>query len=301
MNRVRVRIPGSTSNLGAAFDALGLALGIYNEVDLTATGAGLEIRVEGEGRGVLEAAGEDNLVVRAASAILERLGRRPPGLRVRLVNRIPLRRGLGSSATATLGGIVAGAALVGQTLPSEEILSLALTFEGHPDNVAPCLLGGLTTAVVADGRVLSIRLPVPGALQAVAVVPTREIPTSEARAILPKVVPLQDAVFNVTRAALMVAAMVNGDLGLLREGARDRLHQPYRADLLPGLLEIIEEGYRAGALACFLSGAGSTVLALVTEGGDPIGRHLQEFWKARFEIESSYRLLGIDRTGLQIL
>jgi homoserine kinase len=215
------------------------------------------------------------------------------------VNRIPLGRGLGSSSAAIVGGIAAGARLVGEPLAPEEILRLALPFEGHPDNIAPCVLGGFTVAATtADGRVHCLRVPLARALRAVAVVPDVRLATADARRALPAQVSLGDAVFNVNRAALLVAALGQGRFDLLREAVADRLHQPYRAPLLPGMLEVLEAGYAAGALACFLSGAGSTVLALADGREQEIGAAMQSRWRDGFRMTSRVQILDVDHRGL---
>ncbi len=301
MRRARVRVPASTANLGSGFDTLGMALTLYNEVELTEGRDGVQLLVEGEGKSVLEKAGAQNLVLRAVQSTLKDLGASPPGLRVRQINRIPLRRGLGSSAAACLGGIAAAAHLVGAELPTDEILSRALRFEGHPDNITPALMGGLTASAIVEGRVISARVRVPKRLKAVVVIPRLEIATKRARAVLPKQVPFQDVVFNLNRLALLMAGLTTDRLDLLGVGSEDRLHQPYRAALLPGMEAILEEGRRAGALASFLSGAGSSLMALVSDDGDEIGRRMSERWRREFGVENSVRLLEIDRQGLVYL
>src|SRR5574341_1124989 len=297
--KVSVRVPATTANLGSGFDTLGLALGLHNDVELEAAEAGFELTVEGEGAAELQALGPQNLVVRAAEAAFKAVGRRPAGLRARFVNRIPLGRGLGSSSAAAVAGIAAGARLVGEPLPPDEVLRLALPFEGHPDNIAPCVLGGLTVAATADGRVHCLRIPMPRPLRAVAVIPDVRLATADARRALPAQVPLADAVFNVNRAALLVAALSQGRFDVLREAVGDRLHQPYRAPLLPGMMEVMEAGYAAGALACFLSGAGSTVLALADGGEEAIGAAMQSRWRDAFHTESRVQVLSVDPDGLR--
>ncbi len=301
MRRARVRVPASTANLGSGFDTLGMALALYNEIELTEEGHGVQLFVEGEGKPALEKAGPQTLVVRAVQAMLGEFGANLSGLKVRQINRIPLRRGLGSSAAACVGGIAAAARLAGVELSPDEILTRALPFEGHPDNITPALIGGLTASAIIDGRVAFAKLPVPDRLKAVAVIPNLEMATKRAREVLPKQVPFQDAVFNLTRLALLLAGLATGRLDLLAAGSEDRLHQPYRAGLLPGMEAILEEGRRAGALATFLSGAGSTLLALVSGDGNEIGRRMGERWRQEFGVENSVRLLEIERQGLLYL
>ncbi|HET7853465.1 MAG TPA: homoserine kinase [Candidatus Methylomirabilis sp.] len=292
-------MPGSTANLGSGFDVLGLALGLYNTIEIEKIAHGVELTVEGEGAEHLQRNAERSLVVRAARAAFAHLGVTPPGLRIHLKNEIPLKRGLGSSGTACLGGIVGAAALVGQPLSPADILRLALPLEGHPDNITPSLVGGLTATCVSEGAVRYVKIPIPKAIQIVAVIPDRELSTAEARRALPPQVPLADAVYNVGRAAMLVGALVTGDLGLLDEATRDRLHQPYRAKLLPGMDEVLETGRRTGALAAFLSGAGSTVVALVDREAEAIGREMVDAW-ARKGIRAQAKVLTIDLEGVRL-
>ena len=297
---VRVRVPASTANLGPGFDALGMALGLYNEIEVEVAGVGLRLDVEGEGAERLQSLGRQNLVARAVTGTLERLGRPAEGLRVRMVNRIPLSRGLGSSSAAALGGVAAAAELARASLTPEELLDLALPLEGHPDNITPALLGGLTVATVVDGKVRCVKLPVPEGLSAVAVIPEFHLSTAKARRALPPTVPRADAVFNVGRVALLLAAMQSGRLDLLRGAVQDRLHQPYRAPLVPGMDEVLTEGEAAGALACFLSGAGPTLLALVTGDGTAIGERMARRWMEQANVTARVLGLPIDREGLRI-
>ena len=297
---VRVRVPASTANLGAGFDALGMALGLYNEVEVEVAGRGLSLEITGEGAERLQALGERNLVSRTVSQTLRHLGVAAEGLRIRMLNRIPLSRGLGSSSAAVMGGVAAAAALAGATIEPEPMLDLALPYEGHPDNITPALLGGLTVATLVHGQVRCVKLPVPPDLQAVAVIPEFHLSTALARKALPPTVPRADAVFNVGRVALFLAAMQSGRLDLLREAARDRLHQPYRAPLVPGMSDVLEEGERAGALACFLSGAGPTLLALVCGDGEAIGARMAACWKERAGVTARVLALPIERDGLKI-
>jgi homoserine kinase len=298
--QVRVRVPASTANLGPGFDALGMALGLYNEIEVALEGDGLRLEVDGEGAERLQALGGRNLVSRSVMETLERLGLRESGFRIRMLNRIPLSRGLGSSSAAAMGGVAAAAALAGASLGPEELLDLALPFEGHPDNITPALLGGLTVSTLVGGKVCCVKLPVPDGLQAVAVVPEFSLSTAKARKALPHLVPREDAVFNVGRVALLLAALQSGRLDLLREAAQDRLHQPYRAPLVPGMPEVLAEGERAGALACFLSGAGPTLLALTTGDGGEIGRRMVACWQAQANVTARAVPLRIDHDGLVV-
>jgi homoserine kinase len=299
--RVKVRVPASSANLGPGFDVLGLALGLYNEIEVRLEGDRLQVAVEGEGAERLQSLGAQNLVARATLGTLRRLGVQDEGLSVHMLNRIPLSRGLGSSSAAAVGGVVAAVALADAAQGPEDILDLALPLEGHPDNIASALLGGLTVATVVDGRVRCVKLPVPHALRVLAVIPAFHLPTAKARKALPPTVARPDAVFNLGRLALFLAALQTGRLDLLRDAARDRLHQPYRAALIPGMEEVLAEGERAGALACFLSGAGPTLLALVGEDGQDVGGRMAARWRDVSGVAADVRELAIDPDGAVVL
>lgn len=272
--RVRVRVPATSANLGPGFDVLGLALALHNEMDFEES-EGVAVSIAGEGAGRL-ATGADNVVVRGARMAFEAAGRPWRGVRLRCVNRIPPSRGLGSSAAAWVGGLVGGNALCGAPLDRDALLTLAARAEGHPDNVTAALLGGLTVSCWAGDRVAAVSLPVPGNIRWVVLVPETEGSTRAARAVLPDSVSREDAVFNLQRVSLLVAALATGKSDLLGVAMEDRLHQPYRAQLFPWLAAVIPAAVRAGALACALSGAGPSVLAVVQGPGDAVGRAMEE-------------------------
>lgn len=263
---LRVRVPATTANLGAGFDCLGLALSLFNEVEAE-TADELDIRVEGEGAAELPA-DATNLVWRAAQRVFEHVSHAPRGARLRLRNAIPLESGLGSSAAATVAGLMIGNALVGAPLDEAALLDLAVTMEGHPDNVAPALLGGLVVAGQADSaRLLVERVAIP-ALTVVVVMPSFRLSTALARQALPASVPMADAVFNLSHTALTLLALQRGDYAALIDAMTDRLHQPYRAPLAPGLAAALDAARARGAAAA-ISGAGPAVIAF------PASRHAE--------------------------
>lgn len=268
---VRVRVPATSANLGPGFDCLGMALDLHNTVEMETTAGGVRVTAEGEGAEALAGAAE-NLVLTAARRLFAAAGRAPAGLRLHLTNTVPLARGLGSSATAIVGGLAAANALLGNPLDILDVLDLAVELEGHPDNVTPALLGGVTASCLTEGagagpggrRSVFARFDPPEGLALAVIVPERPLPTAEARAVLPRQVDRGDAVFNLQRACLMVAALRDGRFDLLAAALDDRLHQPYRATLLPGLSEALGQARREPALlgAC-LSGSGSSVLVFL--------------------------------------
>ena len=263
---VRVTTPATSANLGPGFDALGLALGLHDEVTARATAGGLTVSVTGEGAGELPT-DERHLVVRSMAAAFEVIGTRPAGLDVACTNRIPQARGLGSSSSAVVAGILAARAIVADgvaRLPDEDVLCLAAELEGHPDNVAACLLGGFTIAWLEQGaldRPRAVRLDPAETVRPVVFVPVERGLTEEARAALPERVPHVDAAFNAARSALLVHALT-GAPELLLAATDDRLHQGYRALAAPATAALVAALREAG-VAAVVSGAGPSVLALV--------------------------------------
>ncbi len=254
-----VEVPASVANLGSGFDGLGVALALYLRVE----GGPAEEDVflyHGEGR---VEDGANSLVHRAWRAAFQVVEQPPPPLAVRVENPIPLARGLGSSAAAAVAGAALADLALGGALGRQGVFEVAATLEGHPDNAGASAFGGLVVGVGPPWQAVSLPLP-EGLLFAVAA-PPFTVPTEKARRALPAAVPLADAVFNLTRAALWPAALAAGRLDLLKEAARDRLHQPYRLGLMPGAEAAIEAAYAAGALAAFVGGAGPAVAALVDE------------------------------------
>ncbi|MBI4637569.1 MAG: homoserine kinase [Candidatus Rokubacteria bacterium] len=294
--RVHVQVPATSANLGPGFDALGVALGLHNEVRVSEA-TRVTVSVEGEGAGLLPT-GEDNVVARGVRLACEAAGRRLAGCAIQCVNRIPLSRGLGSSAAAWVGGLVAGNALLGAPLSREALLTLAARAEGHPDNVAAALFGGLTVACGGADGVVAVPLPVPAALGWVALVPEVMASTAEARALLPASVPHLDAVFNVQRVALLLASLQAGRTEPLREALLDRLHQPYRLRLFPWMSDVAAAARAAGALGCVLSGAGPSLLAIVA-GDAPAVAEAMEAALRRVGVPGVARVLRVDPVGAQ--
>jgi homoserine kinase len=266
---VVVRVPATSANLGPGFDAFGLALACYDQVEARVTRGRLTVRVEGEGERTA-GLGERHLVVTAMRAAFDKMGGHPDGLALECVNAIPHGRGLGSSAAAVVSGILAARALAGDgadRLPDAEVLRLAADLEGHPDNVAACLTGGLTIAWRSGGPVRLLRLDVLGALTAVVCVAPTTMATHEARCALPAVVPHADAAANAARSALLLAGLTR-DPSLLFDATEDFLHQRYRAAAMPETAELLHRLRQAG-IAAVVSGAGPSVLALGLADAEP--------------------------------
>ncbi|HEY8477897.1 MAG TPA: homoserine kinase [Chloroflexota bacterium] len=292
--RVAVRVPATTANLGPGFDALGMALGLYNTV-VAEPGDGPEVVVEGEGADRLPRDAR-NLVYRSAEEAARRIGGTLPPLRLRCANAIPPARGLGSSSAAIVAGLMIGNALLGGPWDPEQVLATAAELEGHPDNVTPAVFGGLQVCVVDRGRVCHVAVPVERRLRVALFIPDVPMATRGARRVVPRRVSLADAVHNLGRTALLVAAMATGRLDVLGVATQDRLHQPPRAALFPALPILLAAAMEHGALGAFLSGAGSTVAALVDERGEMVAEAMART-AAREGVTGRARVVEISQEG----
>lgn len=290
---IHIKVPASTSNFGSGFDAFGLALNLYNHfyVDFSDS---YRVNIEGEGKNLPQ--DESNLFIRVYKRACQVLGIKERPLWLRQLNNVPAARGLGSSATAIVGGILACESLNFANLSLEEKLKIAFEFEPHPDNLLPAFLGGFVLCAGSESGVKFLRLEFPEELKVVLCVPDFELSTERARAVLKKEVPLKDAVYNLQRSALFVASLLSKNFQLLKEATKDRLHQPYRAELIPGFWHVIEKAYEAGALAVFLSGAGPSVASLCTEKAKDIGKAMLQAFKDA-GTASKYYILSASEEG----
>jgi homoserine kinase len=291
---IRVRVPATSANLGAGFDCYGLALSLFNEMEVSLADE-TSLDITGEGADELPR-DERNLVLRSLRWYFDAVGQAMPDVRISTRNVIPVSRGLGGSSAGIISGLMAGNALAGDLLSPNDLLDMAVAIEGHPDNVAPAMLGGIIVGVMDGKRLVTDSLPVPAGLRTVIFVPNFEMITEQARAILPKEVTRADVIYNLSRTALFAAAMVSGKLDLLREAMRDRLHQPYRTAMFPAMPYIIEAAVEAGALGACLSGAGSSILALVS-GHDNAVSQAMEAAASKHGVEGHSLLLDISMTG----
>jgi homoserine kinase len=270
-----VEAPATIANLGAGYDCLGLAVELPLRVTVEAVPPGsdasaIDLTVEGDCVGELPEDRSNRFVVALETGLTELGfgGFDRVGWRIRMSNPIPLERGLGSSAAATVAGLVAAGALAGRSLDPATALRVATRIEGHPDNVAPALLGGLVASVALEDRVEAVRIDPPRDMQVVAWIPERKLPTSEMRRVLPDSVPRADAIANLARVAVGMAGLSAGRLDVLRLLTEDRLHEPYRASVYPELPELVAAARASGALGACLAGAGSTVVAFVDASDD---------------------------------
>jgi homoserine kinase len=289
-------VPATSANLGPGFDALGLALTVHDEVEAWVTPGGLTLEVTGEGADDVADAGEKHLVVRAIRAAFDGLGGQPPGIALRCVNRIPHGRGLGSSAAAIVAGVLAARALAGADVTPEAALPLANELEGHPDNVAPCLFGGLTIAWMVGARARAIRLETLPDITPVAIIAPNPVSTEVARGLLPSHVPHADAARNAGRSALLVAALTTRPDALL-DATEDLLHQDYRAPAMPETHDLVCR-LRTAGIPAVVSGAGPSVLAFLGTG--PAGRDMLDSTVKETGIGWLVSPLDVERQGASV-
>jgi len=301
MNKVSIRVPATSANCGSGFDTLGLACTLYNEVTYEITSSrGFQLEVTGEGAEYLKPCGRNLAFASFLRVWNEVTARERIGLKVTMHNRIPMSRGLGSSSSAIVAGIYAGNILSGNRFNDDELLGFATEIEGHPDNVAPALLGGFTISYMDGLKAHSLRVEPAKPLKFIAVVPERRLPTVLARQAIPKTVSHHDAVFNTSRASLLVGALLSGEYQYLASGLEDKLHQPYRAHLIPGLDDVFEAARNAGAYNAIISGAGSTVMAYADVNADheKIACAMQDAFLKNNE-PCAYHILDLDLDGVK--
>lgn len=293
-----IRVPSSTSNLGPAFDAVGLALNLYLTVSVHPIESG-PCRFEYSGEDAhLIPADNSNLIWRSMVRFAEGTGVRLPPFSLRVDNQIPIGRGLGSSAAALLASAAAASWLCQLGWNNERLLEVVAAVEGHPDNVAPSLWGGLVASISGETTLCS-KSEFPAAWTVVAVIPDRGIETTAARSILPEQVPRRDAVYNIQRTAFLMAQLVQGRREGLRAAMSDVLHQPYRADLMPGLKEALAIESLPGLLGVAVSGAGSGVIAFADSNEIEIGARISDVFQEH-GVSTQVRLLKADNDGIRI-
>ena len=294
---ITIKVPATSANLGPGFDSLGLALDLWNETTFTPANE-FSVQVNGEGADRLSS-GRNNLILRTAQRLAERSGKPLLPFHAECINLIPLSSGMGSSSAAILTGLLAGNALLDSPLSQEDILNLASEMEGHPDNVASALLGGLVVATVNEGRVIAHQVPIGADFHITIVLPDFYLPTKQARAALPKKVLIRDAVYNISRAVLITEAFRGGDLSLLGEAMSDKLHQPYRLPLIPGAQSAMDAAREAGASAVALSGAGPGLIAFSSKTESNIGESMKRAFEAS-GLEARIFHLGVSSQGAEI-
>lgn len=260
---IEIRVPATSANIGPGFDCLGIALNLYNRYFIEEIKEGLII--EGCDK---EFANENNLIYTSMKKCFRKVGYNYKGIKIKIEHDIPVSRGLGSSAACILGGIIGANEIAGRVLSKDEILQLATEIEGHPDNVAPALFGGMMVSLLEDNRVYHSRIEIAKGLKFLALIPDFKLSTEESRAILPKKIPYKDGVFNVGRVSLMISTLINGQFDLIKIACKDSLHQKYRGSLIEDYDMIMKYCESLDSFGVFLSGAGPTIMVILKEVND---------------------------------
>ena len=308
--KVTARVPATTANLGPGFDSFGMALPIYNEITIEETvmpGTGIEISVIADNQEDLNImmipTDNTNIVYKAVELLYNSIGQTPSELKITIKSDIPIAKGLGSSASVIVGGLMAANELLGRPADEAALLSIATEVEGHPDNVTPAIVGGIViSSQEEDGSVVYRKLNWPEDWKIMVCVPDYELVTDIARSVIPKEIPLKDAIFNLKRSAMFVQAVSTADEELMKLALTDKLHQPYRMKLVPGLNEIINNlKHEEDVLGCVLSGAGPAIL-VITKGNsqEQIKDIIKNTW-LDLNVKSDIQVLKIEDTGAVIL
>lgn len=261
---IKIKIPATSANLGAGYDSLGLALDFYNEVNMEECDTIDITSLDG----ISIPTDKTNLIYKSASDLFKVCGKVLKGLKLEQTNNIPMARGLGSSSACIVAGLVGANTLLNNPLSTDDLVDIAAQIEGHPDNTAPALLGGIVTAVFDGKKVHWVKQEVYTKLKFVAIIPDFELKTDKARACIPKEISHKDAVYNLSRAALFSASLLTGKFENLRTAVHDKLHQPYRMELIPRCKEVFDIAYNHGAYGVYISGAGPAVMAIVDDNND---------------------------------
>ncbi len=310
--KVSVKVPATTANLGPGFDCMGMALPIYNTVTIEETvlpGTGIEINVIAEDETADELSlehipmDENSIIYKAVELLYNSIGQTPSELKITIHSQIPIARGLGSSASVIVGGLLAANELLGHPADEAALLSIATEVEGHPDNVTPAIVGGLViTSSEDDGSIVYRKLDWPQDWHLTVCVPEYELATDISRSVLPKEVPMEDAVFNAKRLGMFIHAIHTKDAKLMKLALKDRLHQPYRMKLVPGLEKIIENlKHEENVLGCVLSGAGPSILIISEKNNlDRIKDIVRETW-ANLNVKADIYTLPVENNGAQII
>lgn len=257
---IEVVVPATSANFGPGFDTLGVGLNLYNKFYIEEIEKGLIIEGCEE-----QYRNENNLVYTSMKRCFEKIGYKEKGIKITIESDIPPSRGLGSSASCIVAGVLGANGIAGNKLDTDDILTIATEIEGHPDNIVPALLGGMTTAIYENDSVYFDKVNIKEGVKFCALIPNFRLSTEKSRAVLPKEVAYKDAIFNVGRVSLMITSLTNGNFDMLKVACQDKLHQPYRGKLIESYDEVVNTSKELGALGVFLSGAGPTIMALLEE------------------------------------
>lgn len=310
--KVSVKVPATTANFGSGFDCFGMAIPIYNIITIEETvlpGTGVEINIISETDDDDELAiehipkDENNIIYKAVELLYNSIGQSPTELKINIKSQIPIAKGLGSSASIIVGGLLAANELLGKPADEAALLSIAAEVEGHPDNITPAIVGGMVmTSQEDDGSIVYRKLPWPEEWHLTLCIPDYELATDISRSVLPKEVPLEDATFNSRRTAMFVEALYTKDAGLMKLALQDKLHQSYRMKLVPGLNDIIDSlKHEENVMGCVLSGAGPAILIISQRNNlEKIKSIVSDTW-ANYNVKTDIRTFKVEENGAQIL
>mgnify|MGYP001809729373 CR=1 FL=1 len=310
--KVTVKVPATTANFGAGFDCFGMALPIYNVITIEETvlpGTGIEINIMSETDNDDEFAiehipkDENNIIYKAVEMLYNSIGQSPSELKINIKSQIPIAKGLGSSAAIIVGGLLAANELLGKPADEAALLSIATEVEGHPDNVVPAIIGGLVlTSQEEDGSIVYRKLTWPEEWHLTICVPDYELATDISRSVLPKEIPLQNATFNTRRTAMFIEALHTKDAELMKLALQDKLHQPYRTKLVPGLQDIMDNlKHEENVIGCVLSGAGPSILIISQKNNlDRIKSIVSDTWE-NYNVKTDIHTYKVEEKGAQVL
>ncbi len=291
---IRLRVPASSANMGAGFDTLGVALGLYSHIEIEEISSGVEI-VNRNSQSFVPR-DKNNLIYRAMIYLFENVGYTPKGYRIVQNSRIPMTRGLGSSSACIIGGMLAGNIISGRKLSYGEIIHLAAKMEGHPDNVGPALYGGFCVSLTDDSKTIIKSAKIDRNIKFAVIIPDYFVATKKSRGVLPSRVDFRDAVYNIGHASMFQAAMLSGDMAALRMGVKDALHQQYRKSYVDGMEEIFEKTYKLGSHATYLSGSGPTILSVLDGNYYEFRNGMSRYFREN-SLEWKCMILPIDNVG----
>lgn len=280
---LKIRVPATSANLGPGFDSLGMALDMYNYYTFD----------QGQGE-------EDNLVHEAYRNTFQKLGKDYIPVKISIEAEIPISRGLGSSAACIVGGIMGALGMMNLELDKGLILELATEMEGHPDNVAPAIFGGLITSVLENGKVYTNNINIDSNYRFLAIIPDYTLSTALSRSVLPKEIPFKDGTSNISRVSLLISSLINGRDDLIRIGIQDKLHQQYRGQLIQGFDDVIDNAYNLGALGCYLSGAGPTIMCITRKGNFEFHEKVKGFIESNYP-DWKYRTCNLENLGASLV
>lgn len=291
---IRVKVPASSANMGAGFDTLGVALNMYSRLEVEEIDCGVEVKTLNANGYVPQ--DKSNLVYRAMDEVFKATGRNVKGVRIVQDSAIPMTRGLGSSSGCIIGGMLAANVLTGRTLAYRDILNLAAKMEGHPDNVAPALYGGMCISMMEGDKALVKSIKLDPKIKFAIMVPDFFVATKKSRGVLPAYVTRQDASFNIQRSSMFVAAMASGDMDMLKFAVQDKMHQQYRKVYIDGFEDIMKMSYECGSRATYLSGSGPTIVSVIDKDYHEFTNRMHGFFE-----ENSHqwmcRVLDVDNVG----